>query len=54
MSVRSLNELLQEDSNAVDYFSDLPKEVKEHISGQPHNVHSFQDLKNIAESYTRR
>ena len=52
MEYRSLNELLQEHSEAVTYFSDLPDEVREYVSSQPHSINSLEDLKNIAKSYS--
>lgn len=49
----SLNDLLQQDSEAVDYFSALPEYVKEQVNQRAHSVNSLASLQDYAENLLR-
>ncbi|MDF2567997.1 MAG: hypothetical protein K0R90_1453 [Oscillospiraceae bacterium] len=48
-----LNQLIQQDPKANDYFNKLPDYVKEQISTRADNVNSIQSLKDYAENLLR-
>jgi len=48
-----LNQLLQSESEAADYYRSLPDYVREQISARPGGVNSFESLKDYAENLTR-
>ncbi|MDR1209096.1 MAG: hypothetical protein LBK41_02105 [Clostridiales bacterium] len=50
---KSLNELLQNDAQAGQYFSSLPDHVREQINQRGTNVNSFTSLKDYAENLLR-
>jgi len=48
-----LNELINNEPQANEYFNKLPEYVREHINTRAHNVNSFDSLKDYAENLTR-
>ena len=48
-----LNELLQGDQNARQYFDSLPAYVREHIQTRSQNVNSLASLQDFAENLLR-
>jgi len=45
-----LNELIENEPEASDYYYKLPAYVRDHISTRGHNVNSFESLKDYAEN----
>ncbi len=49
----SLNEVLENESDAKNYFDSLPDYVREQISQRSGGVNSFESLKDYAENLLR-
>nr|WP_319489667.1 hypothetical protein [uncultured Caproiciproducens sp.] len=49
----SLYELIEEDSEAGEYFDNLPEYVQESISARDENINSFSSLRDYAENLMR-
>ncbi|MDF1494652.1 hypothetical protein [Caproiciproducens sp. CPB-2] len=48
-----LYELIEEDSEAGEYFDNLPEYVQESISAREENINSFASLRDYAENLMR-
>ena len=48
-----LQSLISQDSEARQYFNELPEYVREQISQRDHNVNSFASLRDYAENLLR-
>ncbi len=53
MKYPNLHALIQQESDARDYFNSLPQYVQEQISMKASGVNSFDSLKDFAENLLR-
>lgn len=53
MKYKSLDELIQNDSSAKQYFTSLPQHVQEQIHQRSSNVNSLESLQDYAENLLR-
>lgn len=49
----NLNEVLENETSAREYFDSLPDYVREHIQSRADGVNSFESLKDYAENLLR-
>lgn len=54
MKYNNLQNLLQSEHRAMNYFDALPENVRENISERATHIHSFSDLEAVAENLIGR
>ncbi len=53
MKYSSLQNLIQNDAQALAYYNDLPDYVKDHMKTRSQNINSFESLQDYAENLLR-